>query len=272
MNTTGCGDAFSAGFLLSRGLALAGGQRRCGAGLRDGGAGDRQGPSRRLRGPPPRSSRWRPSRALGEGPERRRGRPVRRTGARSDGSGALSMAAGAARRSARSASPSWPPRRRATSGECLGPVLDALVSSSGATSSVAKPCSRAQSASRSSPLSRSSRAALSPSTSGSRSVPALLATSPIPTSGRDQAHRRVARRHLDLGSDLLHGGQVPGVTACLAVPGDHPGCAEVGGRDGHRALFSAGSQLRPAAGRRGRFDGRCGSCARPRAATRARAA
>ncbi len=74
-------------------------------------------------------------------------------------------------------------------------------SASGAISSVANPCRSAQAPSRGSPPSSSSRAALSPSTSGSSSVPALLATRPMPTSGVISSTRSVQRRRSQLAAN-----------------------------------------------------------------------
>ena len=74
-------------------------------------------------------------------------------------------------------------------------------SSPGATISVAKPCSFAQAASRSSPLRSSSRAAVSPSTSGTNSVPALLMTRPIRISGVSSRMRSVQRRMSQLAAN-----------------------------------------------------------------------
>src|SRR5829696_2157560 len=49
------------------------------------------------------------------------------------------------------------------------------------------------------------------------------------------AHGRVAASFVDRVGDRAHRGEVPSVAAILAVPGDHPRRAEVGGRDCHRA-------------------------------------
>ena len=74
-------------------------------------------------------------------------------------------------------------------------------SSAAGTISVAKPCSRAQAASRSTPVSSSSRAAVSPSTSGNSSVPALLATRPMPISGVSSRMRSLHRRMSQLAAN-----------------------------------------------------------------------
>ena len=67
--------------------------------------------------------------------------------------------------------------------------------------------------------------------------------------------------------------EVPGVAPRLAVPGDQARGAAVGGGDGHGAVsLLSGLDRGAAAGRRAPCGGRCGSCARPPAASRARAA
>ena len=224
-------------------------------------------------------------------------------------------------------------------------------SAPGATISVANPCSSAHSASRGSPLRRSSRAAVSPRSSGSRSVPALLATSPIATSGVSRRTRLLQSRRSQLAANSsappthtpsttattgtgaarttrvirwkasivsAHAAVSASIAAWRSSPAEKcppaprtatmrtsvsrpatsisAAIAVIVGRSQAlrrswrsqvitlaaprsdvvtvigRAPFSAGSRLRPAAGRRARCDGRCGSCARPRAATPARAA
>ena len=80
----------------------------------------------------------------------------------------------------------WPRRR---------PRASTRSSSSAAgTTSDTNPVVRAQPASKVSPVRRSSRAAVSPSSSGRRSVPALVATSPIRTSGVPKRARSVQTR------------------------------------------------------------------------------
>ena len=109
----------------------------------------------------------------------------------------------AGRRSARSASPSSRRRRVARARrEDLDPVVDPGVELRRARPSRSRsraPCAHA--ASRSSPLSSSSRAAVSPSTSGRNSVPALLITSPMRISGVSRRTRSVHRRRSQLAAN-----------------------------------------------------------------------
>src|SRR4051812_20929991 len=73
--------------------------------------------------------------------------------------------------------------------------------SPGATTSLRKPRSRIQPTSRSAPVSSNSRAAVSPITSGNSSVPALVAASPMPTSGVPNRARSVAMRRSQLAAN-----------------------------------------------------------------------